>query len=148
MADSPARRNWLVALGIAALLLILVALTLANCDNATTSNSAGPAASASTETLPPVTASAPPGTLSPRETGGTLGNATPTGDDPAEVPVATPSKKPRASATTKRTPSGGVDAGGGSGLDGRRASLLVAGVFLLMAALVTARFAVGRAARD
>ncbi|BCJ46226.1 hypothetical protein GCM10010168_51750 [Actinoplanes ianthinogenes] len=148
MADSPERRKWLVALGIAALLLILLSLTLAFCDSNDKSNLAGPAASATTPTLPPVTGSAPPGTLSPKHTG-----ASPTGNDPTADPVATSSatghpKKPKSSPTTKRTPSGGVDAGGGSGLDGRRLSLLVTGVFLMMAALVTGRFAVGRSARD
>jgi hypothetical protein len=148
MADSPAaaqrRRNWLVALGVAVMLLILLALTLSFCDNNTTSNTAGPATTATTETLPPVSGSPPPGTLSPRATGND-----PVATEPTAVPAATTSKvKAKASPSTKRTPAGGVDAGGGSGLDGRRTSLLVTGAFLLMAALVTARFAVGRTGRD
>jgi hypothetical protein len=148
------RRNWLIALGAAAVLLILLALTLSFCDNtAGDDNTAAlPGTTASAETLPPVDGPASPGTLSP----GTLSpktTANPTGnggqgvDPAATTPLATKSS-PGKKASTKPTPAGGVDAGGGSGLTGRRVSLLVAGVFLLVAALITARFAVGRTARD
>jgi hypothetical protein len=140
------RRNWLVALGAAAVLLILLALTLSFCDDIGNANKAGPATTATTQTLPPVSGpAASPGTLSPKQT-----SAKPTGNDPTAAPAVTtsPVRHKASPSSTKRTPTGGVDAGGGSGLTGRRAALLVAGVFLLLAALVTARFAVGRAARD
>lgn len=146
------RRNWLIALGAAALLLILLALTLSFCDNTSGDDNtkAAPGTTASTETLPPVSGPAgSPGTLSPKTSAPATGND-PTGVPAPTTPLATksPAPSPSKRASTKPTPAGGVDAGGGSGLTGRRASLLVAGVFLLLAALVTARFAVGRAARD
>ncbi len=147
------RRNWLIALGAAALLLILLALTLSFCDNTAgdDNTAAVPGTTASTETLPPVSGPGSPGTLSPKTSA--TATASPTGnDDPTVVPapttpLATKSTSPGKHASTKPTPAGGVDAGGGGGLTGRRTSLLVAGVFLLLAALVTARFAVGRSAR-
>jgi hypothetical protein len=145
------RRNWLVALGAAAVLLILLALTLSFCDDIGNANKAGPATTATTQTLPPVSGPASsPGTLSPKHSSSRQTSATPTGNDPTTVPAVTtsPVRHKSSPTSTKRTPTGGVDAGGGSGLTGRRASLLVAGVFLLLAALVTARFAIGRAARD
>ncbi|MFI1993988.1 hypothetical protein [Actinoplanes sp. NPDC020271] len=146
------RRNWLIALGAAALLLILLALTLSFCDNSTKdgNTASAPGSTASSETLPPVNgpaSSGSPGTLSPKTTATPTGNDGPGVDPAATTPLATKSPSPSKRASTKPTPAGGVDAGGGGGLSGRRVSLLVAGVFLMLAALVTARFAVGRPAR-
>lgn len=160
------RRKWLIALGAAALLMILLALTLSFCDNTAADDRAAPGTTASTETLPPVAGPGSPGTLSPRTSaaGSPKPSASVTANDPGAggstadpattTPLATKSpsssRKPtttKPATSTKPTPAGGVDAGGGAGLSGRRASLLVAGVFLLLAALVTARFAFGRAAR-
>ncbi|AEV83238.1 translation initiation factor IF-2 [Actinoplanes sp. SE50] len=142
------RRNWLVALGAAVILLILLALTLSFCDrNGGAGTTAGPATTASSETLPPVSgpasrpasASASPGTLSPK--------TVTTADDPTTKPSPSHSASPshRPSSKPDRTPAGGVDAGGGSGLDGRRLALLVGGAFLLLAAVITGRFGFGRA---
>jgi len=147
------RRNWLIALGAAALLLILLALTLSFCDNTAGDDktASAPGTTASTETLPPVGgpgAGGSPGTLSPQNSAAPTENDDPGAGPAATTPLATKSTSPSKKASTKPTPAGGVDAGGGGGLTGRRASLLVAGVFLLVAALFTARFAVGRTARD
>ncbi|GIF12735.1 hypothetical protein [Actinoplanes teichomyceticus] len=140
--SSAARRNWLVALGAAALLLVLLGLVLSSCGSDADTTGAAQPGPAVASTLPPVTGPGSPGTLSPRSTG-----ARPATEDPAGAPAVT-STPVRATAGPSRTPSGGVDAGGGAGLPGRRLALLVTGVFLLLAALFTARYAVGRTARD
>ncbi|GAA2701791.1 hypothetical protein [Actinoplanes palleronii] len=148
------RRNWLVALAAAVLLLILLAMMLSYCDRPAGTTDAGPPGAVAS-TLPPVTGPGSPGTLSPRSTEPGAGTTEPqpgdsaTGNDPTTDPVATSSTKAKASPShTRATPRGGVDAGGGAGLSGQRTAMLITGVFLLAAAVIAGRYAVGRTTRD
>jgi hypothetical protein len=85
--------------------------------------------------------SAPPsGSLPPENPS----SGPPSGTLPAEPGEGGPEPDPTTDPVATRTPSGGVDAGGGSGITGRRVALLVTGTFLLMAAIGTAGYAVRR----
>ncbi|WP_328469388.1 hypothetical protein OHA21_01705 [Actinoplanes sp. NBC_00393] len=136
-------RNWLTTVGVGILLgLILLFVVLASCspddEGNNTGGQPGPSASAvPSGSLPPDSPSpvapTPSGTLPP-DPGET--------DPETEEPTRTPTDP-----VSTRTPSGGVDAGGGSGVSGRKLALLVTGAFLLTAAMGTAGYAFRRPGR-
>ncbi|MEU4624833.1 hypothetical protein AB0G04_33285 [Actinoplanes sp. NPDC023801] len=88
---------------------------------------------------------------------GRSGSAVPASDSPEPSPAATafgalaaepdrtspPTTRPAAT----RTPHGGVDAGGGSSVTGRRLPLLMTGTFLLVAAAGLTAYAIRRPSR-
>lgn len=136
-------RNQLTTIGVGILLgLILLFVVLASCspdgDGETTGQ---PGSSVSGSPLPSI---APSGTL-PVEEPPPSEAGTPSGTLPPDAGETTEPTRTQPVAT--RTPAGGVDAGGGSGVSGRRMALLVTGTFLLMAAVGTAGYAVRRPGR-
>ncbi|MEU8663666.1 hypothetical protein [Actinoplanes philippinensis] len=133
-APSSVQRNRLIAVGAGLLLLlILLFALLAYCtspdDPASTTAGPGPSTGASWTISPgPRGAGDPEAAPLPSGSG-----ATTPADDVATTgdPATEPSDDDPEQGST---PEGGVDAGGGSQIDGRRLALLVTGGFLLLSA--------------
>ncbi|SFE32130.1 hypothetical protein SAMN05421541_101153 [Actinoplanes philippinensis] len=137
-APRSVQRNRLIAVGAGLLLLlILLFALLAYCtgpdDPASTTAGPGPSTGASW-TISPGPGSPGPGGAGDPEAAplpGGSGTTTPADDVVTGDPATEPSDDDPERAST---PEGGVDAGGGSQIDGRRLALLVTGGFLLLSA--------------
>ncbi|MEV6302828.1 hypothetical protein AB0M02_25670 [Actinoplanes sp. NPDC051861] len=148
----PSQRNRILALGLGllfGLILLVVLLTQCGGDPETTpGGQGGPQVSASAG---PSQGGGPPAGAEPSTSA-----VPPNGSAPAENPpgsAAPPDSETPADTeagdetTTAPTPKGGVNAGGGSGATDRRVPFLAIGTFLLIAALGSAWYAVGRRSR-
>lgn len=160
-AAGSVQRNRLIAVGAGLLLaLILLFSLLALCTNRPGDDpppGAAPGSSVQVSLLPSEPGGGPGGT-SPREiepgatsSGGAAAEPSPGTDvppgtgDPATPATTEPGDEPGTTDPEQtRTPSGGVDTGGGSLVPGRRLALLVTGFFLLLAAGAAGAYALRR----
>lgn len=166
-AAGPVQRNRLIAVGAGLLLaLILLFSVLALCSNQGGDDppAAGPASSLQVSHGAPASGTSSPGVSSPGASGPEPGVTTPGGagtgpsaggsvtvvppgtDGTGAPATAGPTGEAETTADPERspTPSGGVDAGGGGLVPGRRLALLVTGGFLLLAAGAAGTYALRR----